>query len=383
MAETGAATNGNSTHRKAKGSQMDERKEFNKRAFVARVVLAVLAAAVSLSLAGCGKQMARIEENQLKVQALVELNAQQIGDVARRIEENQQALQNAIGNVRDSAQKLASDLASVAREHTKLQKLVQDNNLQMTDKIAMMEQRQQNLQAGIEDVRNGTVQVAADIVGLSDKQTRLEEMIEANSRTLVSKVQAMEQNQAKLQAEIKNVQVSTKQLAADLTAVAEARARLEEMVRSDRRQTDEKTAAIEQSQSSQQTEIETVKSNVLKVAASVDALEQNLLKLRETLQNDTRNLADIVQVIGQQQIEFEGKVERDIRGLAESMSAVEQNRAEFRKQIEDVQSNIQAMISNLTTALEQLKARVSQTGPLESTESAETAVSVSEVKKQD
>jgi len=285
---------------------MYERKEFNKGAFVARAVLAVLAAAVSLSLAGCGKQMARIEENQLKVQALVELNAQQIGDVARRIEENQQALQNAIGNVRDSAQKLASDLASVAREHTKLQKLVQDNNLQIADKMAAVEQKQQNLQAGIEDVRNGTVQVAADIVGLSDKQTRLEQMIEANSRTLVSKV-----------------------------------------------------------------------------AASVDALEQNLLRLKEVLQNDTRNLADIVQIIGQQQIEFEAKVERDIRGLAESMSAVEQNKAELQKQIEEVRSNTQAMISNLTTALEQLKARVSQTGPLESTESAETAVSVSEVKKQD
>jgi chromosome segregation ATPase len=285
---------------------MYERKEFNKGAFVARAVLAVLAAAVGLSLAGCGKQMARIEENQLKVQALVELNAQQIGDVARRIEENQQALQNAIGNVRDSAQKLASNLASVAREHTKLQKLVQDNNLQIADKMAAVEQKQQNLQAGIEDVRNGTVQVAADIVGLGDKQAKLEQMIEASSRTLVSKV-----------------------------------------------------------------------------AASVDALEQNLLKLKEILQNDTRNLADIVQVIGQQQIEFEGKVERDIRGLAESMSAVEQNKAEFRKQIEEVRSNTQAMISNLTTALEQLKARVSQTGPLESTESAETAVSVSQVKKQD
>jgi chromosome segregation ATPase len=285
---------------------MDERKEFNKGAFVARAVLAVFAAAVSLSLAGCGKQMARIEENQLKVQALVELNAQQIGDVARRIEENQQALQDAIGNVRDSAQKLASDLASVAGEHAKLQKMVRDNNLQMTDKIAMMEQRQQNLQAGIEDVRSGTVQVAADIVGLGDKQAKLEEMIEANSRTLVSKV-----------------------------------------------------------------------------AASVDALEQNLLKLKEILQNDTRNLADIVQIIGQQQIEFEAKVERDIRGLAESMSAVEQNKAELQKQIEEVRSNTQAMISNLTTALEQLKARVSQTGPLKSTESAETAVSVSEVKKQD
>jgi len=285
---------------------MDERKEFNKGAFVVRAVLAVLAAAVGLSLAGCGKQMARIEENQLKVQALVELNAQQIGAIAQRIEENQHALQDAIGTVRNSAQKLASDLASVAGEHTKLQKMVRDNNLQMTDKIAMMEQGQQNLQAAIEDVRSGTGQVAADIVGLGDKQAKLEQMIEANSRTLVSKV-----------------------------------------------------------------------------AASVDALEQNLLKLKEILQNDTRNLADIVQVIGQQQIEFEGKVERDIRGLAESMSAVEQNRAEFQKQVEEVQSNTQAMINNLTTALEQLKARVSQTGPLESTESVETAVSVSEVKKQD
>ncbi len=156
---------------------MDKQEGIGNKGFVVRIALALVVAVVSFGLAGCGKQMARIEENQLRLQALVEMNAEQVGEVAQRIEQNQQSLRAAIENVRNSTQQLATDIASVAGEHTRLQEIVQGNNVEMSDKIAVMEQRQQNLQTGIEDLQSGTLALASDIAGLGGNQTKLEDII--------------------------------------------------------------------------------------------------------------------------------------------------------------------------------------------------------------
>ena len=101
------------------------------------------------------------------------------------------------------------------------------------------------------------------------------------------------------------------------------------------------------------------------------ALEENLLKMQEVLQNDTRNLADVMEVLGQGQIEFEGKLEREIRGLVNSVGVIEQNQAKLRKQVEEVRSSTQAIVSDLTVSLEQLNRRASNAGSAPPPESEE------------
>jgi len=278
---------------------MEKKKGFKKGSLVTKSFLAMAIILISLSLTGCGEQMARLEENQLKLQSLVEANAQQISAVVSRIEQNQIDLQAALENVRNTTQKLASDITVATSEHTKLQKNVLDDNKQMTGRMAMMEQK---LQTGIEDVQSGTMKVADDIA-----------------------------------------------------TVVETQLKLEEAVQSDRQQMSGRIAVIEQNQTKRQSEIGSLRSSIQKVAAGVSAFEENLSKLQELLKNDTRDLAGIIEAIGQGQFEFEQKIQKDVRTLADSIDAVEQNQDKLQKQIEEVQSNTQAMIDKIMTALKKLE----------------------------
>jgi len=361
---------------------MDERNGYGKSVFVARIVV-LLAAVVCVGLGGCGNNMARIEENQLRLQALVEMNAHQIGKAAQRAEQNQQDLQVAMNLITNSTEGLAAQIASFGSEHTKLQARIQANNAQMSDKIAGVEQKQQAFQRNIDDLQNGTVVVAADMTALGENQAKLGEMIDENRRTLAGKVKTIEDYQGRLQSEIRNVQAGTAQVAADLAAVADAHSSLEEAVQNEKERTDGKVSTLERDRLKQQKEIETIMNNVRKLTGSVGALEDNLLKLQEVLQNDMQNLADVIEVVGQGQIEFEGNVERRIGELAGSMNLLEQNQTELRKQAEEMRSSNQAVISNLAATLDQLKTRISSIVPTEPPKVAKTKVTISkEVKQQ-
>ena len=365
---------------KVKGFEMYERNGYGKSVFGARIVV-LLAAAVCIGIGGCGNNMARIEENQLKLQALVEMNAHQIGKAAQRAEQNQQNLQVAMNLITNSTEGLAAQIASFGSEHTKLQARMQANTAQTSDKIAAIEQNQQAFQSNIDDLQHGTVAVAADMAAFGETQARLGELIDKNRLSVVGKVKTIEDYQGRLQSEIRNVQAGAAQVAADLATVADAHSNLEEAVQNERERTDGKVSALERDRLKQQKEIETIMNNVRKLTSSMGALEENLLKLQEVLQNDIQNLADVIEVVGQGQIEFEGNVERRIGELAGSMSLLEQNQTELRKQAEEMRSSNQAVISNLAATLDQLKTRISSIVPTEPSNVAKTKVTTSKEAK--
>ena len=366
---------------KVKGFEMYERNGYGKSVSAARIIV-LLTAAVCVVAGGCGNKMARIEENQLRLQALVEMNAHQIGKAAQRADQNQQDLQTAMNLIRNSTEELAAQIVSFGSEHTKLQAKMQANNAQMNGKIAGIEQVQKGFQSNIDALQNGAVAVAADMTALGENQAKLGARIDENRRTLAGNIKTIEDYQGQLQSEISNVQTGTAQVAADLAAVADAHSKLEEAAQNEMERTDGKVSALERDRLKQQKEIETLMNNVRKLTASVGALDENLLKLQGVLQNDIQNLADVMKVVGQGQIEFEGNVERRIGELANSMSLLEQNQVELRNQAEEMRSSNQAVISNLAATLDQLKARISSIVPTEPPKVAKTKITASEEVKQ-
>ncbi len=318
---------------------MDQRNVYGKSVLACRIVV-FLAAAVGIGVGGCGNKMARIEENQLKLQGLVEMNAHQISKTAQRAEQNQQDLQAAIKLIRDSTEELTAQIASLGSEHTNLQATMQANNAQMSDKIGGIEQKQQTFESEIDTYRG------------------------------------------RIETEISNVRAGTTQVAADLAAVADAHAKLEENARNDRQRADAKVSVLEQGLLKQREQIEAAAGNVRELTASVGALEENLVKLQSLLQNDVQNLADVIKVVGQGQIEFEDNVERRIGELVGSMGLLEQSQAALRKQAEETTSSNQVMISNLAATLDQLKNRLSSLAPTEPSRAVNTKVAVSEDVKQ-
>jgi DNA-binding transcriptional MerR regulator len=87
------------------------KKGFNVKWPVIRIISITAMIAIGFSLSGCGEKMAKIEEQQLNLQATVEANTQQIAAIGARIEKNQrelkaelEAAQNDIRNVANTAE---------------------------------------------------------------------------------------------------------------------------------------------------------------------------------------------------------------------------------------------------------------------------------------
>lgn len=125
-----------------------------------RGALGTVIVAMSLILAGCGKQLASIEQNQLKLQAMVAPNAHQIGCIIPHIGQNQQELQSENIAVGNNARLVAADMAALADAQMKMQQALQTNDQNLTNTLPIVEQHQRNLHVEIRDVRSSTRAVA-------------------------------------------------------------------------------------------------------------------------------------------------------------------------------------------------------------------------------
>lgn len=310
---------------------MKQKKSSSVRGPVTRGVLTVAIVAVGLGIAGCGNQMAKIDEGQLRLQTMVEANAQQIADIAARLEQNQQELHAVIGNVQNDVAKVAFDVAAVAEAQMKLHDTMQNSNQQVTGKMASLEQNQRDMSASLGRA-------------------------------------------------IAGVQSETRKVAADLTAVTAEQTKLFDTVRENNEQLTNKVAVIEQAQQQRQDTIGGMQDNIRAVAASITALGEDVLRLQEILQNNIRELVSIADITGQKQIEFQESMRKDLLTLDESLASIRQNQSNLESRIEQMQnsgpdlSDVPAAIDQLRDQLEELS-RSSMVDEADSTDyesSAET-----------
>ena len=302
---------------------MEKKKGFDMKGLIIRAALVVVTVAIIPGLTGCGKQMARIEESQLKLQTMVEANAQQIATIVDYTKQNQHQLQTAVAAIKDvqsGTKKVSADIINLENEQLALQEMVQNNNRQLDDNVAAIEQNQQQLQARIGDVQSGTKKVDADIIALGNEQITLQEMVQSNSRQLSDNV-----------------------------------------------------AAIEQKQYERQGRIEGVQKNIQKLANSINVLENNLLKLQEIFQSSTQDLFSIMDIADREQLKFEERIQKHLQALTDSLSAIEQSQAQLQNKIVDVQNSTGVISKNVTAIPEQLEAELFHTGPAQISALAEPA----------
>ncbi len=284
-------------------------KGFDVKGTILRTVMVMAITAIGFGLAGCGEEMAKIEEEQLKVQAMAEANAQQIAAIETQIKQNQQELHTGIEQVQNDIRKIAVDTATVSEEHLKLQQSVQNSNQQTTNKIALLEQSRNELQAGIEEVRDNTQSAAAD-------------------------------------------------MSADIANVKDEQARLYETVQSNNQQFTNNVAVIEQNQQQWEVKIEDLQENIQQVTTQISTLGDDLLKLQEVLQSNIRELAGIMDLNDKEQLEFREKIQQNLLAVDSSINAIRQSQEQLQIQIENVRSSAEIMSTELPVAIEQLREQV-------------------------
>jgi hypothetical protein len=145
---------------------MRKKKGFNAKKFVMRTTLAVLTGTIYLSVTGCGEKTARIEQNQLELQKLMQINTQQMTDSRKRIEDKQGQLHVAMEDVQDGAKGQANDvIAAIVQEHAALQDILLIHQ-QLTNSIIGIEQNQQGLQSAIGNLDINIQRADESTVGL-------------------------------------------------------------------------------------------------------------------------------------------------------------------------------------------------------------------------
>ncbi len=293
---------------------MKMEKGFNVKGPFIRTILVIAIIAIGVSLAGCNEEMARIEDKQINLQAMVEANAQQIAALGARIEQNQQELRAELEDVQSNIRNVAANTAAVSKEQVKLLETVQNSNRQTTNKIALLEQDRNELQAGIEEVRDNTRNVAADmavdITNVKDEQARLYETVQSNSRQFTNNVAVIEQNQLQWQGKIEDLQ-----------------------------------------------------GNIQQVTTRISTLGDDLLKLQDVLQSNIRELVGVMDLSGQEQLKFQEMIQKNLLAFDSSISSIKQSQKILQNQIQEVENSAEIMSNELPAALERLKDELTRDGP--------------------
>ncbi|MHC4117993.1 MAG: hypothetical protein ACYSWO_10845 [Planctomycetota bacterium] len=285
---------------------MKQKRNFPVRGPVTRILLTVAIVAMLLGIAGCGEQMARIDQNQLKLQKMVEANARQVSALAKRLEQDRQQLHLAI-----------------------------------------------------EDVQNDVAKVAVEVSAVTDAQIKLHEAVQASSLQLTGEIAAIGQNQRDLRASVAGVQSQTRKVAADLNVVTTEQEKLYVTVQENNVQLNSKVAVIEQTQQERQDTIGGMKDNIQAVAASISALGEDVLRLQEMLQSNIRELVSIAEITGKKQVEFQESMRKDLRTLDESVASLRQSQGNLQNRIEQMQNNTPDY-SDVPAALDQLREQLEE-----------------------
>ena len=206
---------------------MKDKNRSDAKQFIARTALTALIVASSLVFAGCGKQFSGIEENQLKLQAMVQTNAQHLAGGVARIEENQSKVQSAIEDVRARTAESTISIAEVRQEQVKSQKISE----QVASDMSRLEQDQLEFATKMLTHIGTIADLAGEISTVQQGRLEHEKKMLADIRAIADAVNAIEQRQSKLEGRIGEVQDSTdvmrkgiiaflKQLGADLSEIS-------------------------------------------------------------------------------------------------------------------------------------------------------------------
>lgn len=285
------------------------KKGFDVKGTIIRTITVLAILTISFGLAGCGEEMTKMEEHQIELQTMVDTNTQQIASLGKRIEQNQQQLSAGLVEMQDDIRTVAANTAAVSQEQMKLQKATQNSNRQTTTKIAQLEQSQNEMQTGIEEVRNNTQNVAADmgtdIANVKEEQARLYETVQSNSQQFTNNLAVIEQNQRQWEGKITELQ-----------------------------------------------------ENIQQVTTQISTLGNNLSKLQEVLQSNIQEMVSMMNTSDKEQLKFREKIQQNLLAVDSSIKVIKQTQEQLQNQIENVRSTAETMSTELPAAIEQLREEV-------------------------
>jgi chromosome segregation ATPase len=304
---------------------MKREKRLDARGFVIIALLCGALLALSLAAAGCNDQMAQMQENQTRLQAMVAANARQLATISSQVhagqgeldehiatlennqqrtqaevvavrseqdllrqavadsnrqlaaklaklEENQTLLRDGVAQVANMVQTTNTSVSAIAREQATLHRMVQQNKTELAEAVTAVARNQETTHAGLGELRQADRDLAGAVAAVTERQKATLKLIEDNSQQLSGRLTTLAANQGQLGEHLGNLQGLTEGLAADLTTVAKEQTSMHGTLRNQAVALTDKIAVVEHNQQSIQSIIDKVANTATATADGVNAL---------------------------------------------------------------------------------------------------------------
>ncbi len=120
---------------------------------------------------GCGEQLTRMEENQIKLQAMVAANAREIATLSSQVHNGTGKLTEGIQTLDAQGQALAANVQTVQDDQSRLQETVVAGHQALDTKVSSLQESQQSLHDRVTRCRTWRGRTASDLTTLAQQHT--------------------------------------------------------------------------------------------------------------------------------------------------------------------------------------------------------------------
>jgi chromosome segregation ATPase len=262
--------------------------------------------AVTLATGGCGKQMARMEDNQVKLQAMVMANARQLATVSSQVHTGQSELNRTLAKIDEKADGINSEVLTVQNTQTQLRETMVNGNRQINRKIAQLESNQAFLKDGVAQVANIAQNTNVAVGAVAKDQATLHRMVQSHKLELDDSIAAVAKSQQRTHTGIDQLQAADRSLAGQISGVADQQDVLQRLAQD----------------------------NTQQLVGHLTTLGTEQTAMHNSLKNGTQTLADKLAILEHTQLDIQSVIDRvanttnttadDITNLAATQSEMQQ-----------------------------------------------------------
>lgn len=324
-----------------------------RRSVIIAILFSVLLA-VAFGTAGCGDQMARMQDNQIKLQAMVAANARQLATLSSQVHVHQSETAEGLAKLQEDVNSTDAKVVAVQNEQTELRRTVAENDRNLHMKVAQLADNQASLREGISHVADIAQRTNATVNTVARDQATLHQLVQNHNRELADSITAVANNQQQTHAGIRQLQQADQDIADRITAVASdvttlgnEQAALHATVRGNTATLAEKIAAIQQNQSNLQSVIDRVADTADATADTITAMATTQATMRQTQTSQHESLMGRLGSVAQTQQELHA----DISGLHDKANAGNERLAALAAGQDAIQSTLKTNNDVVTAGL--------------------------------
>jgi DNA repair exonuclease SbcCD ATPase subunit len=330
----------------------------------AAAILFLGALAVSLvALTGC-EQWTRMEENQVKLQAMVAANARQLATVSAQLHVAQGKIDDGVQQLDGQTQQVAAEVVTVQEQQRQLRDDVAGDHQQLHGQMTDLGRNQQSLQAGVAQVADVTGRTAAAVTALAQEQNALYQTVRTNQQELTGGLRTLADSHQQIRTGIHELQQADEGLAGSLAAMAGRQDALRQTLQDADQRATERLAALAAGHDQINADLGGVRTLAQTVASDVTAIANEQTALRAAAQSNTQMLVDKIALLDENQRQQRAIIDlvastvnqtgTDVTALAATQTAVQESLAAHGADsasrlaaLTDGQQNIQTRINAL------------------------------------